>query len=201
MPKKTTDYSKCVIYKIQHLEKNELLYVGHTTQFTCRKSAHKKNAEAEEGGKSHYKLYTMIRENGGWESFNMVIVTEYPCETKRQATTKEDEVMRELKATMNARHAGEFNYAVYAEENRERLRRVSSEWRDKNKEEIANKKKDYYEKNIEEIKIKRKEYASIHKEERNKYLAKYNEENKERVREYKRKWYLEKKSRTKKDTE
>jgi hypothetical protein len=36
------DYSKTVIYKIQHLDKDELIYVGHITNFTKRKNHHKK---------------------------------------------------------------------------------------------------------------------------------------------------------------
>ena len=36
------DYSKIVIYKIQHKEKDELLYVGSTTHFRNRKVQHKK---------------------------------------------------------------------------------------------------------------------------------------------------------------
>ena len=43
MPKKEIDYSKCLIYKIQHLENDKLLYVGHTTNFTQRKYAHNYN--------------------------------------------------------------------------------------------------------------------------------------------------------------
>ena len=30
MPRKDIDYSKTVIYKIQHIEKEDLVYVGHT---------------------------------------------------------------------------------------------------------------------------------------------------------------------------
>ena len=41
MPKNPIDYSKTIIYKIQHIEKDDLIYVGSTTNFTKRKSAHK----------------------------------------------------------------------------------------------------------------------------------------------------------------
>ena len=55
-----TDYSKTVIYKIQHLDKDELLYVGHTTNFTKRKCLHKHNCKTKTS-----PLYKMMRENGG----------------------------------------------------------------------------------------------------------------------------------------
>ena len=35
------DYSKIIIYKIQHQSKDELLYVGSTTHFGNRKVQHK----------------------------------------------------------------------------------------------------------------------------------------------------------------
>ena len=41
MPRKNIDYSKTIIYKIQHIDKEELLYVGSTTDFRRRKSKHK----------------------------------------------------------------------------------------------------------------------------------------------------------------
>ena len=54
-----TDYSKTVIYKIQHLDKDELLYVGHTTNFTKRKCLHKHNCKTKTS-----PLYKMMRQNG-----------------------------------------------------------------------------------------------------------------------------------------
>ena len=41
MAPKVIDYSKSVIYKIEHVDNPELLYVGSTTDFIRRKSQHK----------------------------------------------------------------------------------------------------------------------------------------------------------------
>lgn len=97
------NYSNTVIYKIQHLEKNELIYVGHTTNFKNRKSQHKGLVKCCKESREYIKtkLYRMIVDNGDWEAFNMVVLEEYPCYTKAQACKREDEIMRELKATMN----------------------------------------------------------------------------------------------------
>ena len=70
MPKKTVDYSKCCIYKIEHIEKVNLMYVGHTTNFTQRKSFHKHDCNRHK--RSPPKVYKMMRENGGWEMFRIV---------------------------------------------------------------------------------------------------------------------------------
>ena len=42
MPKISIDYSNCCIYKIEHIENESLIYVGHTTNFKQRKADHKK---------------------------------------------------------------------------------------------------------------------------------------------------------------
>jgi len=105
MPRKPMDYSKTLIYKIQHTTDESLLYVGHTTDFTKRKSAHKQHTNRENGNEYKRKVYTMIRENGGWEMFNMIEVKKFPCNNKREAEAEEDKVMREMKASMNTNRA------------------------------------------------------------------------------------------------
>ena len=117
MPRTSIDYTNTIIYKIQHTEKEELIYVGHTTDFTKRKSAHKAYANTKEGKPYNRQLYKMIRENGGWEMFNMIEIKKFSCDTKREAEAEEDKVMRELKATMNMIRA-----FVSVEEKRENAR-------------------------------------------------------------------------------
>jgi hypothetical protein len=53
--------------------------VGSTTNFTKRKYNHK-NAVFNDKNKGHHlKLYVSIRENGGWESWDMIKICDYPC--------------------------------------------------------------------------------------------------------------------------
>ena len=128
------DYSKCVIYKIQHKDNNDLLYVGHTTNFTKRKNEHKSGVNNVKGNAYNVKLYQMIRENGGWDDFNMVVIKDFPCENKQQATTEEDRIMREMKATMNTNRAS-HSRKEYSQDNKEYFR----EYYEKNKEKILTK--------------------------------------------------------------
>lgn len=74
MPKTPTDYSKSVIYKIEHIDKPELVYVGSTTNFTKRKCQHKCASNNK-----NYMIYQMIHDNNGWDSFKMMIICEFPC--------------------------------------------------------------------------------------------------------------------------
>jgi len=148
MPRTPIDYSKSVIYKIQHLEKDELVYTGSTTNFTKRKCNHKNKS------KSHQtKLYEMIRENGGWDCFNMIIIKEYPCQTKTELLQEEDRVMRELKTSLNMvraytdkkQYQKEYDKKQY-EKNKEDFLTRNKEYHKKNKEEISKRKKEYYQK-------------------------------------------------------
>ena len=101
MPKTPIDYSKTIIYKIEHIEDDNLVYVGHTTCLDKRKCKHKNACINEKYSIFNLKLYQMIRENGGWDMFRMIEVEKYSCNDKREAEKRENEVMKELKATMN----------------------------------------------------------------------------------------------------
>ena len=56
MPLNEIKYQNTVIYKIQHIEKDDLLYIGHTTDFTKRKYSHKANCTNENTKKYNFKL-------------------------------------------------------------------------------------------------------------------------------------------------
>ena len=171
MPKKEIDYSKCVIYKIQHKDNNDLLYVGHTTNFTKRKYEHKSGVNNEKGNAYNHKVYQMIRENGGWLDFNMVEVKDFPCENNRQATTEEDRIMREMKATLNTIRAS-HSRKEYRQDNKEQIKEYKQQSYEKNKEQIKERVREYNEKNKEKIQehknkvclcICGKEYTHSHK--------------------------------------
>jgi len=102
MPRTQVDYSKTVIYKIQHIEDESLLYVGSTTNFTKRKSQHKTNCTSTNSKEYNQKKYRMMRENGGWDMFQMIEIEKFQCNDKREAEKRENEIMKELKANMNS---------------------------------------------------------------------------------------------------
>ena len=103
MPRKETNYENTVIYKIQHIEKDDLLYVGSTTDFINRKYHHKDCCKVSVDVRHNSKVYVMIRENGGWDMFKMIEVKKFPCADKNEAVAEEDRLMKEMKATMNSR--------------------------------------------------------------------------------------------------
>ena len=128
MPKNAMDYSKCCIYKIECINDDRLVYVGHTTNFEKRKIQHKNNCKYEKEKGFNYKLYQMIRENGGWDEFKMIEEEKYPCNDKREAEKRENEVMKELKSTMNTKKSFiseeeiKENEKIYYAVNKEKIR-------------------------------------------------------------------------------
>ena len=165
MPKTAMDFSKCCIYKTEHFENESLVYVGHTTNFNKRKGQHKSNCKNENDKKFNFKLYQMIRDNGGFDMFRMVEVEKYPCKDEREAERRENEIMKELKASMNTyksfttdEERKEYHkdyHKEYRETNKEYIKEqkneYNKEYRDNNKERINQENKEYYEKNKTKI--------------------------------------------------
>jgi hypothetical protein len=165
MPKIAMNYSKCCIYKIEHIENESLVYVGHTTNFYKRKGEHKRICMNENVRAFNYKLYQMIRDNGGFDRFKMIEVEKYPCKDKREALRREDEIMKELKASMNTIKSflTEEERKKYRNEYLETNKEKIQEYYETNKEKIQEYKKDYYETNKEKIKEKGKQYREDNK--------------------------------------
>ena len=99
MPKLSIDYSKCSMYKIEHIEKEDLIYIGQTTNFKQRKSGHKSSCR-----NNATNLYKIMRANGGWEMFRMIEIEKYPCKDRQEAEKREAELIRESRASMNTQH-------------------------------------------------------------------------------------------------
>lgn len=105
MPRTTPDYSKTILYKIQHVTMENLVYVGATTDFKNRKTAHKSQSERyNENTKGRTVLYKAIREHGGWNNFIMIEIKKFPCKDKRESDAEEFRLIQELKATLNFQH-------------------------------------------------------------------------------------------------
>jgi|GEM_PF-591125 len=99
MPKDLIDYSKTIIYKICCLDKSiSEVYVGHTTNFTKRKYQHKQVCKDLN---NNQKIYKTIRENGGWDNWEMVEIATYNCKNHTEARIKEQEHYKILNSSLN----------------------------------------------------------------------------------------------------
>jgi hypothetical protein len=148
----------------------------------------------------------MIRDNGGWDNFKMTEIEKYSCNDNREVERRENELMKELKASMNTNNSfstdGETKERIkeYYQKNKERIKdyidkkkeirkEQSKEYRDKNKEKLKERKKEYYENNKEKILKNSKEYYESNIEKQKIYSDQYREKNKEEINKKKREYY------------
>ena len=99
MPKDNIDYSQTIIYKIYCKDSTITdVYIGHTTNFIKRKYQHKICCN----GNTKLKIYETIRNNGGWENWDMVEIAKYNCKDATEARIKEQEHFEEVKSSLNS---------------------------------------------------------------------------------------------------
>lgn len=165
MPYKVANYKNGKIYKIEHLEKPELVYIGSTTQFNRRKANHKRACNNITGSSYNYKLYDMIRLNGGWNEFKMMVIKEYSCNNKTELLIEEEKHRKEYQASLNKIRAyrteeetKQYN-KEYATDNITKIIEYQNKWRNDNKEY----RKDYYQVNIDKMKQYQKDYYQANK--------------------------------------
>jgi len=148
MPMTSTDFSKGLIYKLCSNDTDiKDIYVGSTTSFKHRKYNHKSICYNEKNKNYNSYVYKFIRENGGWEAWNMILVESYPCKTRLELEKREREIIEQLKSTLNknipTRTKKEYCYdnkehrKEYNEKNKEKLKEQRKEYLIKNKEKIA----------------------------------------------------------------
>ena len=129
MPKKDIDYSKTVMYKIVCLDLSITdAYIGHTTDFIVRKNCHKSCCTNENNKSYNIYVYQFLRNNGGWNNFQMIEIEKYPCNDSNEAGARERYWYEQLNSTLNTSipNRDPIEYSKY-----------------------------YYEKNVEQIKAKR----------------------------------------------
>ena len=170
MPKTIMDYSKTIIYKIVCNDLNvKDCYVGHTINMTKRKCSHKSHCNNEKSENHNLKIYQIIRENGGWDNWSMLLVEKFPCKDKYEACKREREVYEELEAKMNT-----FRPYRTQEELKEYRKEYEKQYREEHKEVNAEKMKEYRQEHKEE-------YKEYHKQYSNQYYQEHKEKLKEKV--------------------
>ena len=175
MPKTIMDYSKTIMYKIVCNDLNvKDCYVGHTINMTKRKWAHKSRCHNDKDKKHNLKIYQIIRENGGWSNWSMLLVEEFPCKDKYEACKRERELYEEIELKMNM---------VIPYRTQEDLKEYHKQYYQEHKAEIVEKKKQYYQDHKADLKQYEKLYREEHKEKIKEYHKLYREEHKEKIKE------------------
>ena len=193
-----------VMYKICPKNKDlNCCYIGQTTNFENRQKQHIKNT-INQSDKKHYHLkhYQTIRENGGWDEWEMIKLEEFNGKTNLEARMREQELIQEYNANLNSLSAfiSEEERAAtkkaitekYRQENKELLKEQTKKYKEEHKEIISEQMKKYRAENKEKIKEKTKEYKENNKEKFEEWDKAWREKNKEILKE-KRKIYEAKK--------
>ena len=135
MPRTKIDYSKSVIYKI--VCRNPEIkgyYVGSTTNLTNRRNQHKITCN-NEGKKGDCYKYEFIRENGGWDNWDVVKIEDYECDNKEDLHKRERYWIENLEASLN-QAIPTRTHKEYRVDNRDKFLNIQKIYRDNHKEEI-----------------------------------------------------------------
>ena len=153
------NYQNGMIYKIAH-RYSPYVYIGSTTNFSRRKQEHKSICLNEKSKQYNQKVYQTIRELGGWDNFEMVLVAKCPCDDKKELHAKEFEYQQLFNVNMNTYDA----ISGIDPSDPEYVKKYHKKYQEKNSVKLSKYKKIYQEKNSEEIKEKKKEYYQKNKE-------------------------------------
>ena len=141
------DYEKCVMYKLVQKDNEKNCYVGSSCNYINRKYNHKIACNNEKGTNYNFNVYKFIRENGGWNNFEFVIIEKFPCKDKVEKLIRE-RYWVELIGNLNS---------VIPFRTKEETKILSTEKKNKwrvNNSEYSN---EYYQKNKDKIKAQNKE--------------------------------------------
>ena len=89
-------YKNTIIYMIRPKHNNFYMYIGHTIDKDRRLKEHIKATETDKK-----KLYKTIRETGGWEHWEMIVISNYVCSCKEDALKIEQEWCEKLRPNLN----------------------------------------------------------------------------------------------------
>jgi len=155
-------YHYSYIYKIVCLDPNiDDFYIGSTISLSNRCNSHMRNSVNKKQKKIYdCKLYTFIRDSGGYENWEMQVIKLYKCETRKELHKEEQKYIDELKPSLNTdnpyktEEEKKKQVKKYYEDNKEIITAKAKKHRDENQEKIQEMKKKWYEENKERMKEK-----------------------------------------------
>jgi hypothetical protein len=119
------------------------------------------------------KVYECIRENGGWDNWDMIMIEECLLDNIFQALAKERFWMEQLQATLNSRvpnrQQTEYN-KIYREQNKDKIKEQLENYKETNRDKLN-------------------KYNQIYREENRDNKAKYREINREKLNEQNKLYY------------
>jgi hypothetical protein len=97
-------------------------------------------------------IYKFIRDNEGWDNFDMIWLETQNYQTSKEARKREQELIEELKPSLNSMKAytseeeRKANKQEWEDNNREHTKEYKHNWNLENKDRVSEKKKQQYKK-------------------------------------------------------
>ena len=158
-----SNYSNSSIYKLCCNDASITdIYIGSTTNFRRRKFTHKSSCHNSKSQNYNQNVYQFIRENGGFNAFDMIEIERCNATDKRNLETRERYWIELLKPTLNRQIPTRTHQQYYVDNQEERLLK-SANYREKNKGILGEKFKVWYEENKEAMLNKRKQVRNENK--------------------------------------
>ena len=132
MAPRNINYNNTCFYKICCKDINiKEIYIGQTTDFTRRKYSHGHACYNDKRPDYNMRVYKFIRDNGGWDNWDMILIENCKCENRLYARRKEREYIEQFDATLNkqipTQTHKEYNKTKY-DANPELMRERVREW-------------------------------------------------------------------------
>ena len=185
MAPQTINYDNTHFYRICCKDLNiKDCYIGHTTDFIRRKSAHKQSCNNEQNKNYNSRIYCFIRDNSGWDNFNMILIDRLKCEDKLDAMRKEREYIEQFQANLN--HAIPCRTKKeYAQDNKEQISKLKQAYRESHKQTMQEYSKAYKQANKDRIKEQNRKYYQTHQDK----IILDREANKDKSKQYEKERY------------
>jgi len=183
-------YEESIIYKLccKDTDITEI-YIGSTCNFSRRKSAHKSNCNNINSRNCNLNVYKFIRNNGGFENWDMICVEQYEATDKRDLEMRERYWIDTLNSKLNCNRPCvsieeiKETQAQYYSENKDKIKETQARYSSENKDKIKETHAQYYSENKDKIKEYSSQYRSENKDKIKEYSSQYRSENKDKIKE------------------
>ena len=165
----------CCVYKIYCKDPEvKETYIGSTKKFYNREQSHKSNCANSNSKEYNTFLYQFIRQNGGWDNFNMEIIEEFDEISKDDLLEKEKHYIKVNESKLNKNSPKQTMEERKEYFKQDKIKQQKKEYRDQNKDKI----KERYEQNKNKYNQKKKEWYEKNKDK----IKEYNQQRKQKVK-------------------
>ena len=160
------NYSNSIIYKLCCNDPNITdIYIGSTTNKKTRKHCHKNVCNNENSKDYNIYVYQFIRQNGGFDNWDMIEIERYSAIDKSDLHKKERYWIEELKSTLNKLIPARTRQE-YLQDNKIRIAIRSKTYNQDNREHQLEQNKQNYQNNREKRIEQVKQYYQNNREKR-----------------------------------